>query len=124
MTQVCRSGAHDEHDVYAALCPCRDVLEVLVSKWSALALGALETGPHRFGELQRRLEGVSPKMLTRTLRQLEDYGFVTRTVYPDVPSRVEYELTDLGRGAARPLAGLRDWVEGNVDRIRAVPGAV
>jgi hypothetical protein len=64
---------------------------------------------------------VSPKVLTRTLRRLEEYGFVTRTVFPAVPARVEYELTDLGRGAARPLARLRDWVETHVDFTR--PGS-
>ncbi|WP_027945292.1 winged helix-turn-helix transcriptional regulator [Amycolatopsis taiwanensis] len=119
MSKRCDSGVHDEHDVYAALCPCRDVLEVLATKWSALAIGALEAGPQRFGALQRRLQGVSPKVLTRTLRRLEEYGFVSRTVYPAVPAKVEYELTELGRGAARPLAGLRDWVETHIDTVRA-----
>ena len=119
MVQRCKNGQHDEHDVYAALCPCRDVLEVLAGKWSALTIGALEAGPKRFTALQQRLDGVSPKVLTRTLRRLEDYGFISRTVYPTVPARVEYELTELGRGAARPLAELRAWVETNVDGIRS-----
>ena len=118
MAQRCESGAHGEHEVYAALCPGRDVLEVLAAKWSALAIGALEAGPERFSVIQQRLDGVSPKVLTRTLRRLEEYGFVTRTVFAAVPARVEYELTDLGRGAARPLAQLRDWVESNVDLVR------
>ena len=118
MAQRCESGAHREHDVYATLCPGRDVLEVLAAKWSALAIGALEAGPERFSVIQQRLDGVSPKVLTRTLRRLEEYGFVTRTVFAAVPARVEYELTDLGRGAARPLAQLRDWVESNVDLVR------
>jgi DNA-binding HxlR family transcriptional regulator len=121
MVQRCENGVHDEHDVYAALCPCRDVLEVLAAKWSALAIGALEAGPERFTVLQERLTGVSPKVLTRTLRRLEEYGFVTRTVFPAVPARVEYELTDLGRGAAAPLAQLRDWVESHVDLTRPEP---
>ena len=118
MTRRCENGSHDEDDVYAALCPCRDVLEVLAAKWSALVIGVLEPGPERFGVLQERLEGVSPKVLTRTLRLVEEYGFVTRTVFPAVPPRVEYELTDLGRGAAGPLAQLRDWVESHVDFTR------
>jgi len=118
MAQRCENGAHDEHDVYAVLCPCRDVLDVLAGKWSALVIGALESGPQRFGVVQKRLEGVSPKVLTRTLRRLEEYGFVTCTVFPAVPARVEYELTDLGRGAADPLAQLREWVEGHVDLMR------
>jgi DNA-binding HxlR family transcriptional regulator len=121
VTGKCESGAHAEHDVYAALCPCRDVLEVLATKWSALAIGALEAGPQRFTALQRQLQGVSPKVLTRTLRRLEEYGFVNRTIFPAVPARVEYELTDLGQGAARPLAQLRDWVEGHVDLTQPAP---
>lgn len=68
--------------------------------------------------LRGRRPGVSPKVLTRTLRRLEEHGFVTRTVFPAVPAKVEYELTDLGRGAARPLAQLRDWVETHVDRTQ------
>jgi DNA-binding HxlR family transcriptional regulator len=121
MVQRCENGVHDEHNVYAALCPCRDVLEVLAGKWSALAIGVLEAGPERFTVLQQRLAGVSPKVLTRTLRRLEEYGFVTRTVFPAVPARVEYELTELGRGAAGPLAQLRDWVESHVDLTRPEP---
>ena len=100
-------------DVYAAMCPCRDLLDLLANKWSALAIGALEDGPRRFGQLRARLEGVSPKVLSQTLRRLEEQGLLTRTPYPEVPPRVEYELTDLGRGAAVPLADLRLWVEAN-----------
>lgn len=107
----------DSRDVYAAMCPCRDLLDLLANKWSALAIGALEDGPRRFGQLRARLEGVSPKVLSQTLRRLEEQGLVTRTPYPEVPPRVEYELTDLGRGAAVPLADLRLWVEAN-----ALPG--
>jgi DNA-binding HxlR family transcriptional regulator len=119
VTMVCTTGKHDKHDVYAAQCPCRDVLDLLANKWAALAIGAMEEGPRRFGELQRHLQGVSPKVLTATLRRLEEHGFVTRTIYPAVPLHVEYELTDLGRGVAVPLAGLRSWVEANLDDIRS-----
>ncbi|MET7763571.1 helix-turn-helix domain-containing protein [Streptomyces sp. NPDC005393] len=118
MTVSCASGRHDQHDVYAAQCPCREVLDLLGNKWSALAIGAMEDGPRRFGVLQRRLQGVSPKVLTQTLRRLEDGGFVDRTVYPAVPPHVEYALTDLGRGVAGPLGQLRDWVESHLDEIR------
>ncbi|WP_406002472.1 winged helix-turn-helix transcriptional regulator [Streptomyces sp. NBC_00829] len=119
MSVTCTTGRHDDHDVYAAQCPCRDVLDVLAHKWTALAIGALEEGPQRFGSLQRRLQGVSPKVLTHTLRRLELHGFVDRTVYPAVPLHVEYELTELGRGVAVPLSGLRDWVEVHLDEIRS-----
>ena len=106
----------DQHSVYEAMCPCRSLLDLLANKWSALALGAMEAGPQRFGELQRKLQGVSPKVLTQTLRRLEDAGLLTRVVYPVVPLHVEYELTELGAGAAVPLNGLRTWVEANVGR--------
>lgn len=104
----------ERNDVYAAMCPCRDMLDLLANKWSALVIGALEEGPQRNGHLKRRLEGISPKVLSQTLKRLEDHGLLTRTVYPEVPARVEYELTDLGHSAAAPLKHLRDWVEHNI----------
>ncbi|WP_226874560.1 winged helix-turn-helix transcriptional regulator [Microbispora sitophila] len=107
----------DPKDVYSAACPCRNMLDLLANKWSALALGALEDGPQRFGALRARLQGVSPKVLTQTLRRLEDHGLVHRDVYPEVPLRVEYSLTPLGRDANVPLAHLRTWVERNIDRF-------
>ncbi|MFB8243077.1 winged helix-turn-helix transcriptional regulator [Kitasatospora purpeofusca] len=115
------AGQPEQHDVYAAQCPCRVMLDLLSNKWSALAIGALEQGPRRFGELQRRLQGVSAKVLTQTLRRLEDADLLTRTVYPAVPLHVEYALTELGRGAAVPLAHLRTWVEGASHRDDACP---
>ncbi|AHH98107.1 helix-turn-helix domain-containing protein [Kutzneria viridogrisea] len=120
MTIACTTGQHSDHDVYAAQCPCRAMLDLLANKWSALAIGALEEGPLRFGELQRCLQGVSPKVLTQTLRRLETFGFLDRTVIPAVPLHVEYSLTELGRSAAVPLGQLRSWVEENVDRSAAV----
>ncbi|MDI5963359.1 helix-turn-helix domain-containing protein [Streptomyces sp. SL13] len=105
------------HDVYSAHCPCRSMLDLLADKWSALALGALEGGPLRFGAVKTRLEGISPKVLTAVLRRLEEHELVTRTVYPAVPLHVEYELTDLGRDACVPLAALRTWVEDNIERF-------
>lgn len=105
---------HDEcqrNDVYAAMCPCRDMLDLLANKWSALAIGTLEAGPQRNGQIKARLEGISPKILSQTLKRLEDHGLVTRTAYAEVPPRVEYELTPLGRSASVPLKHLRDWVE-------------
>ncbi|MEE1786148.1 helix-turn-helix domain-containing protein [Streptomyces sp. SP17BM10] len=122
MATTCPSGQHDHHDVYAAQCPCRPLLDLLANKWSALAIGALEDGPQRFGVLQRRLGGISPKVLTQTLRRLEDFGILDRTVYPAVPLHVEYSLTELGRSAAVPLDHLRRWVEQNLDQaFRAEP---
>ncbi|GAB2736327.1 winged helix-turn-helix transcriptional regulator [Kitasatospora kifunensis] len=121
MATNCLTGQHTHHDVYAAQCPCRAMLDLLANKWSALAIGALEEGPLRFGALQRLLQGVSPKVLTQTLRRLEDAGLVDRTVYPAVPLHVEYALTDLGLSAAVPLRLLRTWVEENIDDVTSVP---
>ncbi|WP_051872208.1 winged helix-turn-helix transcriptional regulator [Streptomyces sclerotialus] len=114
------------HDIYALLCPGRAVYELLANKWTGLAVTALEDGPRRFGELRRKLEGVSPKVLTQTLRRLEAHGLVSRTVHAEVPPRVEYELTELGRGALEPLAHLRRWVRANTGSFAVeppVPGA-
>ncbi len=89
----------------------RTLVSLFTNKWSALAMEAMEEGPVRFGELQRRLRGVSPKVLTQTLRRLEEFGLVNRVVYPDIPLRVEYSLTDVGCGAADLLRELRNWVD-------------
>jgi DNA-binding HxlR family transcriptional regulator len=97
--------------VYAEMCPCRDMLDLLANKWSALIIGAREDGPLRFGELRSRLQGVSPKVLSASLKRLEANDLLTRTVYAEVPPRVEYELTPLGLSAAVPLAALRGWVD-------------
>ncbi|MFI2614366.1 winged helix-turn-helix transcriptional regulator [Streptomyces sp. NPDC018584] len=110
---------HTPHDIYGLLCPGRAVWELLVHKWTGLAITALADGPCRFGELRRKLEGVSPKALTQTLRRLEDHGLVLRTVRAEVPPRVDYELTDLGRGALEPLAHLRTWIRANAGKFTA-----
>jgi DNA-binding HxlR family transcriptional regulator len=106
----------DRNDVYAAACPCREMLDLLANKWSALAIGALADGPRRFGEIRRELQGITPKVLSSTLKRLEDAALVSRTVFAEVPLRVEYELTPLGVSAGEPLAHLRDWVNANVTR--------
>lgn len=106
----------DRNDVYAAACPCRSMLDLLANKWSALAIGALEGGTLRFGELKRTLDGVSPKVLSAALKRLEDAGLLRREAFAEVPVRVEYSLTDLGASASVPLAHLRDWVEENAGR--------
>lgn len=108
------------HDVYDAQCPCRGVLNLLADKWSALAIGALSEGPQRFGVLKTRLEGISPKVLTATLRRLETRALLERTVYAEVPARVEYSLTALGVDAEKPLRALRGWVEANIERFPPV----
>src|SRR6186997_2589744 len=89
-----------EADVFAAECPSRRVLDHLTSRWGVLVLIALADEMHRFSALRRKVGGVSEKMLAQTLSTLEADGFVSRTAYPEVPPRVEYRLTALGREAA------------------------
>ncbi|MFF1375181.1 winged helix-turn-helix transcriptional regulator [Streptomyces sp. NPDC058308] len=117
MTGQTHDDGRGRHDIYGLLCPGRAIFELLVNKWTGLAITALEDGPRRFGELRRKLEGVSPKVLTQTLRRLEEHGLVRRTVYAEVPPRVEYELTGLGRGALEPLAHLRTWIRANTGKF-------
>jgi DNA-binding HxlR family transcriptional regulator len=104
-------------DVYSAKCPTRQVLDHIAGKWTVLVVDSLLTGTKRYTELSRRIEGVSQKMLTQTLRQLAADGFITRTQYPTIPPQVDYELTDLGRSLAEPIAALREWTETHINEI-------
>lgn len=113
------SDQEEPWDVYLRNCPCRDVLDLVANKWTALMLGALNRHPHRFGELRRAVEGISQKMLTQNLRSLERDGLVTRTVYPTTPPTVEYALTELGTGVAAHLIALSNWTQTNYNRIQA-----
>jgi DNA-binding HxlR family transcriptional regulator len=106
-------------DVYLRNCPCRDVLDLVANKWTALVLGALGRKPHRFGELRRAVEGISQKMLTQNLRNLERDGLVTRTVYPTTPPTVEYAHTELGAEIGQHLIAINVWTTTNFDRIQA-----
>lgn len=94
---------------YRADCPTRQILDRIGDRWTVLIVGALADGEARFSELRRRIEGVSQKMLTQTLRGLERDGLVRRTVYPEVPVRVEYALTEAGHTLQGPLRALQDW---------------
>lgn len=105
-------------DVFAAACPSREVLTRLTSRWTGLVLVALAEKVHRFSELRRRIDGVSEKMLAQTLGVLEEDGFVERTVYAEVPPRVEYALTPLGREAAERLGLLVSWIEESLPRVQ------
>jgi len=87
----------------------RDVLDRVGDKWSIPLIGLLSSGPKRFSELKRGIEGISQRMLTLTLRGLERDGLVTRKVYPTVPPRVEYALTKLGRTLREPLGAIGAW---------------
>lgn len=98
-------------------CPSREILEHLTTKWSVLVLRCLSEGVHRFSELKQRIEGVSEKMLSQTLKTLEGDGFVIRTVYPVVPPKVEYQLTIMGSQAAHQMVALVGWIEKNLPEI-------
>jgi len=89
----------------------REILERIGDKWTLYVVGALRGGPRRFNALRRDVEGISQRMLTLTLRGLERDGLVTRTVFPSVPPRVDYELTALGRTLLDPVAVLIQWVD-------------
>src|SRR5258708_33290176 len=106
-------------DVYTADCPTRRILDRIGDKWTALIIGLLVDGPMRFSALQRSIGGISQKMLAQTLRTLERDGLVTRTLYPEVPPRVEYTLTPLGATLCTPLRAIRDWTEEHIDEVSA-----
>ena len=99
---------------------CRGVASVLArvgDKWSVLVIMLLGDGPRRFNELKRMIGGISQRMLTLTLRGLERDGLVTRTVFPTVPPRVDYELTDLGHGLSDPVMKLGAWAKDHLSDI-------
>ncbi len=101
---------------------CRAVSEILArvgDKWSVLIVMLLGAGPKRFNEIKREIGGISQRMLTLTLRGLERDGLLTRTVFPTVPPRVDYELTDLGRSLWRPVEALGIWARANQAEIQA-----
>jgi len=108
---------NDRGDLFDPDCPTRVVLNRLGDKWTVMVVSLLEDGPLRFTQLRHRIGGVAPKVLTETLRSLERDGLVTRTVFAQVPPRVDYELTDVGRSLAEPLDLLREWAEEHVSSI-------
>jgi DNA-binding HxlR family transcriptional regulator len=100
---------------------CRGVASILArvgDKWSVFVIMMLGDGPKRFNEIKRMIGGISQRMLTLTLRGLERDGLVTRTVFPTIPPRVDYELTDLGRGLSEPVKALGAWAHANQPEIQ------
>lgn len=95
----------------------REVLERVADKWTLLVIEALEEGTLRFSRLREQVGGVSQKMLTKTLRQLERDGLVTRHVYPVIPPRVEYKLTPLGESLGEAVCGIWLWVEAHSEDV-------
>lgn len=99
-------------------CGSRRVLALIADRWTALTIYALAQGTMRFGQLQRQL-GITQKVLTQTLRDLERDGVVQRTVYPVVPPKVEYSLTDLGATLIDPLTAICQWAEAHLPEVEA-----
>ncbi|MGW4720103.1 winged helix-turn-helix transcriptional regulator [Nocardia sp. NPDC004260] len=114
-----RELAKQRYDAYIAECPTRQLLDRISDKWVSLVLAALADGPLRYGELNRIIAGVSPKMLTQTLRGLERDGLVERRITAEVPVRVDYELTPLGRSLQPVMSAVKAWAETRMDDVIA-----
>ena len=108
----------DQFDVFTQECPSRRVLDLIADKWTALVLHALAQGTMRHHELLHRIEGISQKMLIQTLRNLERNGMVERRVYPEVPPRVEYQLTSLGVSLQQTVSRLCDWAMAHLHEVK------
>lgn len=106
-----------EYDILSPACPSRTVLRHVVDRWTPLVVAVLSRGSHRFGELRTAIGGITPKVLTDTLRSMERDGLITRDQAPGVPPRVDYALTPLGSTLAEPMNALRIWAEGHAEEI-------
>jgi DNA-binding HxlR family transcriptional regulator len=114
-----REAERQRHDAWLKACPTSRLLEAVSGRWVSLIVCSLgkEAGPLRYNELSRRIPSASQKMLTQTVRALERDGILVRTATLDVPVRVEYELTDLGRNLYGLLQGVREWAEANIGEV-------
>ena len=106
-------------NVLASACPSRQILQHLTSRWGALVLVSLHSGTKRFSELRRAIDGVSERMLTKTLQELEADGMLIRKSYNTVPPQVDYTLTEFGTEASNKMFELVDWLETNLGNILA-----
>ena len=106
-------------DVYSSTCPSRGVLELISGKWTLLIVPLLARGPERNNELLRKIDGISQKMLSQTLRELETSGLVMRIDHKTVPPHVEYRLTELGHSLSRALEPVDRWAEENLHLVQA-----
>jgi DNA-binding HxlR family transcriptional regulator len=112
-----KSKQANSGSVYDRCCPARLIIDHLADKWAVLIVGRLAAGTLRFAELRRGIDGISQKMLTSTLRDLERDGLVTRKLYASVPPKVEYTLTPLGGSLVNKVEELCRWAEANVDQV-------
>jgi DNA-binding HxlR family transcriptional regulator len=114
-----RQNAQDHYNASLGLCPARQLLEAISSKWVTLVMLALEDGQQRHSDLRKRIPGASQNMLTSTLRSLERDGLVLRHVTVSVPVRTDYELTPRGRSLLKIIFDMKDWAEENMDDVAA-----
>ena len=117
-----REQARVEYDAFIRSCPTNQLLDRISDKWVSLVVAALSPGPMRYSDLARKIAGVSPKMLTQTLRSLERDGILSRTVTPSVPVRVDYELTPLGASLSMLLLAVKDWAETHIEEVHEARG--
>lgn len=110
-------------DIYDRNCPSRQVLDRIGDTWSVLVVVSLAGGPQRYTELAKRIDGVSPKMLTQTLRALERDGLISRTVHAVVPPRVDYALTKLGESLLDLVGALESWAQTHMEDVLAARSA-
>jgi DNA-binding HxlR family transcriptional regulator len=107
------------YDVYSENCPTRLVLDHIADKWASLILWRISDGPVRFNELRRKIEGISTKVLSQALKQLERDGLILRRAFATVPVTVEYSITPLGNTLAEKLATVTQWAEQNIEAVLA-----
>lgn len=105
------------YDVYNENCPTRQVLEIISDKWVILIIDKLSKKTYRFGELKREIGGISQKVLSATLKKLENNGFVFRQDYNSLPLKVEYSLTPLGINISQICTSITSWAEQHIDAI-------
>ena len=106
-----------EPEIFTLNCPTQQVLDIVGNKWSVIIIYCLAYQTRRYKQLERKIEGVSQKVLTQALRKLEKNGLVRREVFPVVPSKVEYSLTPLGETLVEPLSMLAEWSEEHLAEI-------
>ena len=116
VNQVRRPGLASDFD--PELCPVRNVLDHISTKWTPLILLTLQSGPLRFAQLHKQVPDISKRMLTQSLRDLERDGLLSRKVFPTKPPSVEYELTEMGASVMGPMNALVHWAKANFEKIR------
>jgi len=114
MYEIASNPEEVKANVFHKTCPARFLLDKIAGKWSLLIIDALQKGPVRNGELKRRIEGISQKMLTQTLRELDDMQLISRQDMKTIPPHVEYRLTALGERLCEKICALDRWVEDNM----------